>query len=571
MGCTSVVTNQDEEKKSNINKSPIKKEENFAIPNNKTEQKNLSDNDLPPTPPVFEDQNRENNEQEIANNKRDKESSNETNINNNYPNFEENTHQKAQNSAMKENIKKMYDIIFVCESIDKLIHGEGWEYYYSDRYKKLIKEKKEEKYSKIGFIGETNKGKTFILNQLTKNQLDSGEQYKTEGLSCKFTDFEGNGNKFMIFDTAGRSEPLLIDESNNRDKPNISNDEKLKELKKEVENKSRDLKLSEKFLRNFIINNSDIIILVVNQLTLSEQKSLYQLKTENNFDEIFILHNLCNFYKRKDIEDYVENTIINSLYFDLRKNYFQSKNKNEDTIDMPYYFVEEQNETNNTKSLVCHLITGNVETKDEWVKNLNEKTFEHLKNEIQVNCRYKGNFVVIKDLLSKELQNQDIINKDDKHKVFEEEEPLKDPNDKFNTIYNNNGILKLSKDLRKEFDENDNFIGFNNGFIPPYIYYKQDKKFIIEVECAGEFDKEMTIEAKKRKQNIIFKIKGKKIYPYNIKKDPLPFDFSFQINVEKEKIKIETENNKSPTFENGIYKKEFPILDLEKQAFEIEE
>lgn len=79
MGCTSILTNQDEEKKSNINKSPIKKEENFAIPNHKTEQKNLSDNDLPPTPPVCEDQNRENNEQEIDNNKREKESSNEQN------------------------------------------------------------------------------------------------------------------------------------------------------------------------------------------------------------------------------------------------------------------------------------------------------------------------------------------------------------------------------------------------------------------------------------------------------------------------------------------------------------
>lgn len=72
-----------------------------------------------------------------------------------------------------------------------------------------MKIKKKEKYSKIGFISKTNKGKTFILNQLTKNQLKSGEQYKTDGLSCKFTNFEGKDNKFMIFDSAGRSEPLL--------------------------------------------------------------------------------------------------------------------------------------------------------------------------------------------------------------------------------------------------------------------------------------------------------------------------------------------------------------------------
>lgn len=231
---------------------------------------------------------------------------------------------------------------------------------------------------------------------------------------------------------------------------------------------------------------------------------------------------------------------------------------------MPYYFVEEQNENNNTKSLICHLITGNVETKDNWVKNLNEKTFEHLKNDIQVNCRYKGDFVDIKDLLSKELKNQEIINK---NVDLVEGNATKDTKDKLNMKA---GILKFPNGSGKEFDENDNFTGFNNGFIPPYIYYKQENKFIIEVECAGEKDEEMTIEANKRKQNIIFKIKGKKIYPDKIKED-LPFDFSFQINVEKERIKIETKNNDSPTFENGIYKKEFPILIVEKQRFEIEE
>jgi GTP-binding protein EngB required for normal cell division len=85
---------------------------------------------------------------------------------------------------MKQNIKEMYDIIFACESLDKLIEKNNeWKYYYSERYKDLILSKKNEKYSKIRFIGETNKGKTFILNQLTGNELKSGEEFKTEGLS----------------------------------------------------------------------------------------------------------------------------------------------------------------------------------------------------------------------------------------------------------------------------------------------------------------------------------------------------------------------------------------------------
>jgi hypothetical protein len=332
--------------------------------------------------------------------------------------------------------------------------------------------------------------------------LKSGEEYKTEGLSCKFTDFGGVGDKFMIFDSAGRSEPLLIDDSSSNETTN-----NLSDLKKEVERKSRDLKSSEKFLRDFIINNSNIIILVVNQLTLSEQKSLYQLKTEKNFDEIFILHNLCNFYEREPIEDYVEKTIINSMYFNLRKNYFEPKDKNEDTIDLPYYFIEEQKENNKTKNLICHLITGNIETKDKWVENLNKKTLDHLKNEIQVKCKYKGHFLDIKDLLEEELKNKGIISKDPKEHLIKEKETIED----HEGFQMNKGILKLSNYTGKQSRDNYNFTGFNNGFIPPYIYYQKDKKFIIEVECSGEEDKEMSIQAQKKGENIIFKIKGKKI------------------------------------------------------------
>ena len=139
-------------KDANIN---IIKQEQFAILNHKTEQKNSPSYNLP-DPPSYEDQ------------KIEKESLNK----NPYPSLEPTIHQQEQNSAIKENIKKMYDIIFACESIDKLLTpGKGWEYYYTDTYKNLIEDKKNEKYSKIGFIGETNKGKTFILNQLTKNQL----------------------------------------------------------------------------------------------------------------------------------------------------------------------------------------------------------------------------------------------------------------------------------------------------------------------------------------------------------------------------------------------------------------
>ena len=65
------------------------------------------------------------------------------------------------------------------------------------------------------------------------------------------------------------------------------------------------------------------------------------------------------------------------MYFNLRKNYFEPKDKNEDTIDFPYYFVEEQKENNKTKFLLCHLITRNIETSDKWVEKKKKKALSY--------------------------------------------------------------------------------------------------------------------------------------------------------------------------------------------------
>ena len=58
------------------------------------------------------------------------------------------------------------------------------------------------------------------------------------------------------------------------------------------------------------------------------------------------------------------------------------------------------------------------------------------------------------------------------------------------------------------------------GYTPNYIFYKDEKssEFVIEVECPGEEDKDMTITAKTKKGKVYFTIRGKKIYPNAIKK-----------------------------------------------------
>ena len=105
------------------------------------------------------------------------------------------------------------------------------------------------------------------------------------------------------------------------------------------------------------------------------------------------------------------------------------------------------------------------------------------------------------------------------------------------------------------------------GYTPNYIFYKDEKRseFVIEVECPGEEDKDMTITAKTKKGKVYFTIRGKKIYPNAIKKqlhkEDKPYSIFFSINVEKEGIQIiSNDNPRYDIFENGIYKKIFKMI-----------
>ena len=467
----------------------------------------------------------------------------------------------------RSNDKSMYDAIFKCESINKLYHDE-WTYILSNRFleRMQIKDEENRKFCTICLIGETNKGKTFLLNLLTDNKLQSGIEYKTIGISCKFTNFKYNANdldeddikekeaKFLIFDSAGRSEPLLIEPEQ---KAKLSDEE----LKNRVEADNKDLKLSEDFIKNFLISHSRIILVVVNQLTLAEQIFLYELKNDNEdkFEELFIIHNLFNFENKRDIENYIDNTIVHSIYFDISKDYFETnKTDNINEINKPFYFTEEQKNAKGNQYLIAHLFLGNTNSTDEWIQKNNEMTIDFLKTKMQL-CLAKDHFS-IENRLEKELKLHNLI--DEKTKL----ERLEKNND---VGYEGRFHLKKDRDMRD--NQANNFVDnreFNIlGYTPNYIFYKDEKrlKFVVEVECPGEEDKNFTISAKAKKGKVYFSIKGKKIYPKIIKqqlrKEDKAYSIFFSVNVEKEGISIISDGNtKYDKFENGIYQKVFNII-----------
>ena len=486
------------------------------------------------------------------------------------PEEEDETEEKRNIDSEKLiNNQSLYDAIFRCGSLNKLFKEE-WDYFLSHIFiERIQREDDDRNFCSVCMMGDTNKGKTFMVNLLSNCKLESGAEYKTEGISLKFTDLPLNlteeeniderakEKKFLIFDSAGRSEPLLIDP---KERAKLNSEE----LKNRVDIDNKDLRLSEEFLKNFLISHSDIIIVVVNQLTLAEQIFLYELKNDNEdkFQELFIIHNLFNFDKRSQMEDYINNTIVHSIYFDLSKDYFNKVEEDENNNpNKPYYFTEEHNYNNRgNKFLIAHLFLGNINSTDKWIKNINEATINFLKTKMQICVAEK--YFSVKKRLEKEIKS---LFFNDKAKF----EKVPEINDKEGF----KGKIVLKKEFKANNKEIPEFSGNGEfsilGFTPKYIFYREEKKaeFVVEVECPGEEDKNMTIQARTKRGKVFFIIKGKKIYPKEIKqfnhKEDKPYSIFFSVNIEKEGFQIiDEENNiKYDKYENGIYKKIFKLVE----------
>ena len=160
-----------------------------------------------------------------------------------------------------------YDIIININSFKESIKEgikieaseEGMKNYKSqDRYSKVV----------IGIIGNLNVGKTYILSKITNYKLPSG--LRTKGISVKYP--TNYGPNLIVLDSAGSEAPLLVSEEFNLDFKNKSQDELIEYVS--------DKKITEMFLQNFILFSSNLLIIVVGQLTFSEQKLIERIKGE---------------------------------------------------------------------------------------------------------------------------------------------------------------------------------------------------------------------------------------------------------------------------------------------------
>ena len=162
--------------------------------------------------------------------------------------------------------------------------------------------KRKSKKISIGVIGNRNKGKSFLLQALSGERMQTGTTINTIGLSIKCSE-----NKFVLLDSEGSESPILGEHTNMLDI-------------------SRDKLFTEVFLLSYITKYSNALLLIVGYLTFLEQKlinkiseDIKKLKLKGNSKSLIIIHNLQTFETKDQGENYIENTLKNSATFEIEK------------------------------------------------------------------------------------------------------------------------------------------------------------------------------------------------------------------------------------------------------------
>ena len=422
---------------------------------------------------------------------------------------------KFKNAQPKKlNPLEHYDMICEIESITGL-YNKGW---------KIIKNKRgEEKYNElknkpgliVTAIGNKNKGKSFLLQKICKKKLPRGYSVTTVGLSISFPDsFE---NDIIILDTCGFESPLLeLDETdeyqlkikkskeNEEFENNLRNtkesylkkksDDNLKEIYFEAKNNyinrieqsdmdrqlsefSNERRITDYFLQRFVIEKSNVLLVVLGKMTCQDQFFLNKIKKivinnlSNLSKKIIVVHNLFNYDNKNEVENYINDTLKKSLTFNVNEMAIRNIKSSNNSDAFENYFEEIIPDAPNLK--IVHLIY--TEDDSEAGKYYNDSTINYIRKCIQAKADYKKFDVVqnLKDFFYKISSN--IINEEINKKYY---------------LFNDDiDIIKINKSftLKKVMGSFlDDYIS-NSRYVPEYsekIDFKKKLYYII-INCPG--------------------------------------------------------------------------------------
>ena len=355
-----------------------------------------------------------------------------------------------------------YDIIVDISSFKGLIES-GWEINYNKKEgKQKYLDKKDKPTIVVGIVGNVNKGKSFFLEKLSGYEIPKGFNVKIIGLSIRYGTTEDHN--IAILDSAGQDSPLLkiskvnynkkdkeeeekngISSQNEEENDNVSNkgeteeekkednvpkdekmikndeenidqykkEQKLEEEEIEFEQYSRDKLITEFFLQKFIIWKSDILILVLGNISLTEQELLSRVKSDveliDKNKQIYVIHNLKDYSTEEQVNDYIENTLKKLYKIELReitkKNLGSDKQNNNNGFDK--FYVEKDRK-------VMHFIFVNEFS--EKARYYNDPTISYIQREIE-GIKTRNTFSILKDCknflvkISEEIMEENFLKK----------------------------------------------------------------------------------------------------------------------------------------------------------------
>lgn len=467
---------------------------------------------------------------------------------------------EKRSELIKFKEEDFYDIIVDVNSILSL--NDGWNIIFNEKGLEKYNEFKNQSLLKIGIVGNINNGKSYIFSKLSKIKLPTGVSISTKGLSIKYPKLEKGfeHRKFILLDSAGFENPILI----NEDEENNQLEEKNYDDIHKFRLKARDILITEFFLQSFVISVSDLLLIVVDKLSFSEQKLINKVKGEIKLNKdkdkkqvLLIIHNLKTYRTIKQVEDYIEEILLKSATFTLKRGDEITSNK--DKVKNGIFFSE-SNKIDNCS--IFHLIfaADGSEAGDyynQYTIDFIEKKYNDdlLKKQFDVINEVKEKFALYsKSIMTKPIEVNDFTSN---------EECLNDRLIKF----------KEKKELILKKCQTDE-VGFQtfkvDGFVPRYNFYKNGKSVEARVELPGNVEpaiKPLQIIG----ENTIINIVGeKKKDKDEIKNEDIiyntreygNFNLEIEFKTEKHKIKRKLADSK---LKNGILLLKYDLDDDDEE------
>ena len=250
--------------------------------------------------------------------------------------------------------------------------------------------------------------------------------------------------------------------------------------------KSRDKLFTENFIQNYIIQYSNVLILVFGILSLSEQKLLIRIKkvykeilTKQPEKKLIIIHNLQTYETKEEVDTYIKETLLKSASFKVKKTKQNFVNEDIDFL----HDVEDNS--------IYHLIyarEGSIAGEFYNNSTINAIKTMNIMNTNAGKYDYKQ---TLKDHFKNMSKRFLEFKADEEFELYEERNEKKNEILKCKKIINGKeSITEENKEIRlKRFiiDELGTSIFRNNCFEPKIDYYiTEQNELKINIECPGE-------------------------------------------------------------------------------------